>query len=122
MSATEKIPGTDEAWETDVLGNNPKFAKAVSHEITEQIDAATCLQSISIRLEKKLVESFKLLAEFHGVGYQPLMRDALNRFASSELKAIVSGLVESQRGRKPQKKLHIREHVNEHVIPEKKRA
>ena len=35
--------------------------------------------------------------------YQPLMRDALRRFAEHEMKAIVSGLVESQRKQKAQK-------------------
>lgn len=103
MSAAQKIPGTDEAWESDQLGNDPKFAKAASLEVTKQIDDALCLQSISIRLEKKLIDSFKILADFHGIGYQPLMRDALNRFAQSEMKAIVSGIVESQRSHKAQK-------------------
>jgi len=118
MNKTEKILGTDDAWETGNLGNDPKFAKAVSPEIAKEIDEALCLQSISIRLEKKLIDSFKLLAVFHGVGYQPLMRDALNRFANSEMKAIVSGIVESQRIHKPQTKLQDKKHV----IPEQKAA
>lgn len=124
MSATDKIHGTDEAWETDKLGNDPKFAKAVSLEVTEEIDSAVCLQSISIRLEKKLVDSFKVLAEFHGIGYQPLMRDALSRFASSEMKAIVSGFVESQRSQKPQKKAQTKTQArnSEYSEPEKKCA
>lgn len=124
MSATEKILGTEEAWESDKLGNDPKFARAVSLEITNQIDDAICLQSISIRLEKKLVESFKVLAEFHGVGYQPLMRDALNRFATSEMKAIVSGFVESQRSQKPQRKIQAKERIvrSEYAEPEQKCA
>jgi predicted DNA binding CopG/RHH family protein len=118
MSGSEKILGTDEAWETDKLGNDPKYAKAASLEITKEIDEALCLQSISIRLEKRLIDSFKVLADFHGVGYQPLMRDALNRFANAEMKAIVSGFVESQRKHKPQKK----HHVEEPMVPHKKVA
>lgn len=124
MSATDKILGAVEAWETDKLGNDPKFAEAVSSEITNQIDDAICLQSISIRLEKKLVDSFKVLAEFHGVGYQPLMRDALNRFASSEMKAIVSGFVASQRDQKLQKNTPVknREDFDANVQQERKCA
>ncbi len=119
MTKTEKILGTDEAWETDVLGNDAKFAKAASIDVTNQIDDALCLQSISIRLEKRLVDSFKLLGDFHGVGYQPLMRDALNRFAAYEMKAIVSGFVESQKTHKAQKK--VAKNI-EYCEPELKRA
>ena len=114
MTGTNKIVGTVEAWEKDELGNDAKFARAVSKEITEQIDGALCLQSISIRLEKKLIDSFKLLGDFHGVGYQPLMRDALNRFADSEMKAIVLGIVESQKNQKQQKKPRNDKHATKH--------
>jgi hypothetical protein len=120
MNATNKIVGTVEAWEEDELGNDAKFVKVASKEITEQIDEALCLQSISIRLEKKLIDSFKILGDFHGVGYQPLMRDALNRFANAELKSIVEGFVESQRNMKAHKKPQSNNY--EHAVVEKKRA
>jgi hypothetical protein len=57
-----------------------------------------------IRLEKKLIESFKALGSFHGLGYQPLMRDALKRFADAEMRAIVMGLVDSQKKEQAQTK------------------
>ncbi len=97
MSTKGKIPGTDEAWESGQLGEDERFAKAVDGQLACQIDDALGLQMISIRLEKGLIESYKMLGAFHGIGYQPLMRDALKRFAESEMKAIVSGMVESQR-------------------------
>lgn len=103
MSAKNKIVGTVEAWESEQLGADEKHAKAVDAGLTKQIDDALGLQMISIRLEKGLIDSFKMLASFHGVGYQPLMRDALKRFADAEMKAIVSGLVESQRKQQSQK-------------------
>lgn len=46
------------------------------------------LQMISIRLSKELINSFKLLGHKYGMGYQPLMREALKRFADGELKII----------------------------------
>lgn len=123
MSETNKIVGTVEAWENDELGNNSGFVKVVSKEITEQIDGALCLQSISIRLEKKLIDSFKLLGDFHGIGYQPLMRDALTRFANAEMKSIVAGLVESQRSSKATKRVvHHKKAHDEFEEPQKKRA
>lgn len=42
-------------------------------------DTAQELQAISIRLPKRLIEAYKMVAAHHGVGYQPLMRDALQR-------------------------------------------
>ncbi|HCU84859.1 hypothetical protein [Methylophilus sp. UBA6697] len=119
MSA-DKIPNTVEAWETDALGADDEFVRVSSVDLSTEIDEALCLQSISIRLEKRLVDSFKLLAKYHGVGYQPLMRDALNRFANAEMKNIVSGVVESQRIQRPAKKLRVK--PIEPPLQERKRA
>jgi hypothetical protein len=55
--------------------------------------------AISIRLPKATIEAYKNLASIHGVGYQPLMRDAIVRWADSELKQLLAGAVESQRQR-----------------------
>ena len=94
---TQKIKGTEAAWESRKLGNDRKHVKVVSGDIARQIDEAAGLQMISIRLDKTLIEAFKTLGEFHGVGYQPLMRDALRRFAECEMKSIVTGVIKSQR-------------------------
>jgi len=101
MSEKAKIPGTDEAWESGALGNDALHANAISEEASHRIDDTLGLQMISIRLDKSLIDSFKLLGEFHGLGYQPLMRDALKRFAEAEMKAIVTGVVETQRTTHP---------------------
>lgn len=111
MSNKDKIPGTDEAWESEALGADEKHARSVDGNVTKQIDESLGLQMISIRLDKELIESFKMLGTFHGIGYQPLMRDALKRFAESEMKAIVSGLVESQRKQQAQKHSIIKEAI-----------
>lgn len=92
-----KIAGTDEAWDKRELGADAAFVKAVSPAELEQIESSLGLQMISIRLERELIDSFKAIAEFHGIGYQPLMRDALKRFAYHELRSIVQGVVKSQR-------------------------
>lgn len=98
MGAKEKDKTTEEnIWESEKLGADEKHVKPVDPLFSAQIDELIGLQMISIRLEKSLIESFKLLSAFHGVGYQPLMRDALKRFAEAEMKAIVLGVVESQR-------------------------
>ena len=97
MTDKGKIIGTDEAWDSEQLGTDESHAQRVSSDLEKQIDESLGLQMISIRLEKSLIDSYKLLAAFHGLGYQPLMRDALKRFAEGEMKAIVAGVVSSQK-------------------------
>lgn len=92
-----KIAGTEEAWESRQLGADAAHVKPVSAEDTQKIEESLGLQMISIRLDKGLIDSFKAIGAFHGLGYQPLMRDALKRFADHELRNIVQGMVESQR-------------------------
>lgn len=84
----EKIEGTVENWESGALGQDPAHAKRAPRDLEQQIDDAQGLQAISIRLAKELVEDFKFIAKQHGMGYQPLMRMALKRFAESEFKRI----------------------------------
>lgn len=90
---TKKIKGTDEAWDTGALGATEQYAKPLSASDTKQdleaINAHLGLQPISIRLEKSLIDDFKAIADLNGIGYQTLMRQALKRFASCEMKAIV---------------------------------
>lgn len=97
MSDKEKTFDTDVVWDYEKLTPDEKHTQPVDLETSKKIDDALGLQAISIRLDKCLIDSFKVLGAFHGIGYQPLMRDALKRFADLEMKAIVSGLVESQR-------------------------
>ena len=99
-----EIPGSVEAWEDGSLGRDEQFARKASKELSDSVDQAVAMQMISIRLDREVIEKFKLLASFHNIGYQPLMRDALQRFADAELKAIVSGWVKQQeqkKGRQP---------------------
>ncbi|WP_310625882.1 hypothetical protein [Limnohabitans sp.] len=59
----------------------------IAHDMA--LDEALGLQSISIRLPKQLIDQYKLIAHFHGVGYQPLMRDILARFVPGALQEIM---------------------------------
>lgn len=95
MNDNQRIIDTEEAWDDGTLGRDEAFV-AVAPEITPDIDESLGLQPISIRLERSLIDDFKLIAELHGLGYQPLMRQALKRFADSEKKRILREVV-SQR-------------------------
>jgi predicted DNA binding CopG/RHH family protein len=79
-------------WETGELGRSLEHAEVVEDEKAEAaIDAALNLRLISIRLEQGLIEAFKLIASRNkNIGYQTLMRQALNRFAVAEIKRIAN--------------------------------
>lgn len=81
---------TDCPWENGDLGRSLEHAKVVDDpEHEASVDAALQLQLISIRLEKSLIEAMKFIASYNkGMGYQPLMRQILHRFATSEIKRI----------------------------------
>lgn len=57
------IQNTAEAWENGELGREAKYAEASPKEVGIQVDKALNLEIISIRLEKDLIESFKILGK-----------------------------------------------------------
>jgi hypothetical protein len=89
MSKTEKISASDKAWDSEELGNDERYAAVADEDIETQIDEALELQLISIRLQKSLIDDFKALAKLNRVGYQPLMRQVLTRFADCEKKRVL---------------------------------
>lgn len=89
MKKRTKIASTTEAWETGKLGETLESARIASPELTAEIDTALGMQMISIRLPKSVIEDFKVMAQIEGVGYQPLMRTALMRFAECEAKRVM---------------------------------
>lgn len=88
MTKTDKILASDEAWDTGQLGDDVEHVRVIEEDAA-QVDEALELQSISIRLQKSLIEDFKALASLNGMSYQPLMRQVLNRFADCEKKRIL---------------------------------
>lgn len=88
-SAAKKIEGTLQAWEDEKLGDNARYARVSSADQELLVDQALGLHMISIRLENELISVLKAIAEVHGIGYQPLIRDVLNRFASAEAKRLL---------------------------------
>ncbi|GJJ03555.1 hypothetical protein RugamoR64_40930 [Duganella rhizosphaerae] len=95
----KKIESTAEAWEEGALGRDASHARAAPINIEQQVDDGIGLQLISIRLPKELIEDYKKIAEFHAIGYQPLMRDALKHFAEAEYKRIAIEYTKLKRSR-----------------------
>jgi predicted DNA binding CopG/RHH family protein len=94
--ANKKTKVAKQPWE--LLDQDlEQHSVAMDKSEADKVDEALELQMISIRLERGLLSNLKLIADHHGVGYQPLIRDLLNRFAQSELDSILHQLVEQQK-------------------------
>jgi predicted DNA-binding protein len=122
MSKKSSIPGTADAWESGTLGKSDAHVRKTSTELENQIDDSLGLQAISIRLPKATIEAYKNLAEMHGVGYQPLMREAICRWADTELKMLLAGAIQSQRTMAKKKASKDGNHDSHETPPMKKAA
>ena len=100
MARSEKGKVSVDAWEDGKLGRDEKFVKVADAAEEQAVDDALELKLISIRLPKKLISQFKLIGHFHGVGYQPLMRDILERYARTEMLDILRSEVQKTKGSK----------------------
>ena len=67
-------------WDSRELGASTENVSVVSEAEASEIDDVMELQLISIRLQKQLIEDLKVIAKQEGIGYQPLIRQALTRF------------------------------------------
>ena len=101
--ATKKIESTEEAWDDRLLGASETHVVVCAQEDKAALDDALGLQSISIRLPKQMIEQYRLISHFHGVGYQPLMRDVLARFVPGALREILES--EQEKAQQAEKEL-----------------
>lgn len=101
----KKIESTEEAWDERTLGASEDHVIAAGDEHVVELDDALGMQSISIRLPKPMIEHYKLIAHFHGVGYQPLMRDVMARFIPGAIKEILEA--EKEKAEKAQVELPV---------------
>lgn len=77
-----------EIWESGDLGRSEEFVRKSTYS-GSKIDDQLELQMISIRLQKNLIEDLKDIAMLNGIGYQPLIKQILNRFVDAEKKKIL---------------------------------
>lgn len=78
-----------EQWDNRQLGASAEHVRVAPDSDEDLLDDALGMQLISIRLQKKLIRDLKKIADCQGVGYQPLIRDLLNRFVQSEMRRML---------------------------------
>jgi hypothetical protein len=93
---SKKIPGSVENWENGVLGLDAERAVRVSDAEAQAIAKAAGLnmQLISMRMPHDLINMLKEIAKYHGIGYQPMIRDLLERWAIGEIRTILDQRLE----------------------------
>ena len=79
MSGTHKEYDKD-AWDNRELGATEEFVKAAAPERNKEVDDALGLQLISMRFQKDIIAKLKEIAVEEGIGYQPLIRQVMNKF------------------------------------------
>lgn len=89
MSLTTKIAGTADAWESRQLGADEEFVQLAEEVNQEIIDQSLELHMVSIRLQNCLLDDLKAIAKLHGLGYQPLIKQVLQRFVDAEKKRLL---------------------------------
>lgn len=70
----------EKTWENRELGASEEYVRKASSEREKALDESLGLQTISIRLQKSLIDNLKKLAEEDGIGYQPYVRQVLMRY------------------------------------------
>ena len=78
MKNTHDIESTD-SWDNRELGASEQHVRKASTKREKAVDQKLGLQTISIRLQKSLIDNLKKLAEQDGIGYQPYIRQLLMR-------------------------------------------
>lgn len=79
-----------EQWESGELGRDAAHVRRVSPEVEAEVDLATAMKLVTIRLPVPMIDALKAIGQFHGIGYQPMVRDLLGRFIASEVPMILS--------------------------------
>jgi hypothetical protein len=77
----DRLSADHERWDNKELGASYAFTAVLSEAEEKDIEAGLGLQMISLRLGRSLIGQFKELAKLEGLGYQPLMRQALAEYA-----------------------------------------
>jgi predicted DNA binding CopG/RHH family protein len=89
MTTRHDAQDNADMWDNRDLGASEEHAEAISPSLAAEFDDMMELQAISIRLQKSLLSNLKTIAAHHQIGYQPMVRDLLTRFAEAEMKKIL---------------------------------
>ena len=108
MSHETKLEDLDNAWDEGKLGREGDHVRRSAPDREKSVEEAEGLQMISFRMQRELIEQLKFIAAHHGIGYQPLMRDVLCRFARSEMLLIAHQMQEQLKAQETIKAIQLK--------------
>jgi hypothetical protein len=79
-----------EQWESGALGRDAAYARPADISLETEVDQALAMKLVTMRLPVAMIEALKTIAQNHGIGYQPMIRDLLGRFIRSEIPAVLA--------------------------------
>jgi predicted DNA binding CopG/RHH family protein len=97
--STETVEDTGMAWETGDLGRDESSVRVSTETQERAVEETLGLQMISLRLQKELIEQLKFLAKYHGIGYQPMIRDVLTQWGRSEMLLVANQMQQQLQAR-----------------------
>ncbi|NBI13263.1 hypothetical protein GVX81_06505 [[Haemophilus] felis] len=95
----------NEQWESGLLGRDEAFVARSNSASQNSIDDMLALQAISIRLPKALIQDLKDIAQLNGLGYQPLIKQILNRFVDAEKRMLANEAIQEKQNKLSNKKV-----------------
>jgi predicted DNA binding CopG/RHH family protein len=97
MKQADKHASGVDAWDSGDLGRDEQFVKLADPSALTALEKALNLKMISIRLPEDLIENLKLIGLANNVGYQPLIRDVLDRFVVCEIKQMMQDAIKRRK-------------------------
>ena len=79
INVDDFAPELDELWDNGTLGRDEHYVAEGRTTLTE-IDEVLGIETVSLRFTKDLLQDLKDIAELNGLGYQPLIKQILQRF------------------------------------------
>ncbi|STZ76848.1 hypothetical protein [Bergeriella denitrificans] len=92
MTRQDELHKDTEQWENRELGASEAHVRRADVNLNA-LDEALGLKPISIRLQQGMIDDLKAIAAFHGIGYQPLIKQVLARFIEGEQKKLANELI-----------------------------
>nr|WP_324258296.1 hypothetical protein [Cellvibrio fontiphilus] len=89
-----------EEWDNGTYGTSAEHAQISTAIDEESLNESLALQSINIRMPKDLLDDLKRIATINGIGYQPLMKQVLQRFVTCEMKQMLRDAADREVARK----------------------
>ena len=104
INVDDFAPELDELWDNGTLGRDEHYA-AEGRTTVAEIDEILGIETVSLRFNKELLQDLKDIAELNGLGYQPLIKQILQRFVDGQKHMIANAKIQEDQKKKKNESL-----------------